>query len=197
MPGRARSPLLAYPQALEGDDHEDVPMLAPQFRLTFGAACIALAALVVAAVQTGRIHRTVPEPAEALGPAEAVRLQLEALAHNDEPFPGAGIQATWAFASPANRAATGPIAHFRTMFEGRLYGPMVDHLAARYSAARRIGGRALVGVVLTATDGRERGYLFQLSRQDTASCHGCWMTDSVMPVPVGKATRSPGSTPSI
>ncbi|MEE4299895.1 MAG: DUF4864 domain-containing protein [Pseudomonadales bacterium] len=172
-------------------------MLARQSRITLGAACIALAGLVVAAAQVARHDRAVPKPAQALGPAEVVRLQLEALAHNDEPFPGAGVEATWAFASPANRAATGPIAHFRSMFEGRLYGPMIDHLAARYSAARLVGGRALVGVVLTATDGRERGYLFQLSRQDTAACGGCWMTDSVIPVPVGRARRSRVPVPAI
>jgi hypothetical protein len=170
-------------------------MLGTQFHLTFGAACLALAALVFAAAQAG--PAPVPAPAARLGPADAVRLQLEALAHNDEPFPGAGIQATWAFASPANRAATGPLPHFRAMFEGRLYGPMVDHVAARYSAARRVGEHALVGVVLTASDGRERGYLFQLSRQDTEACRGCWMTDAVMPVPVGPRGRSRAPVPSV
>jgi hypothetical protein len=145
---------------------------------------------VVAAVRLDGMKGDVPVPAAALGPAEAVRLQLEALAHNDDPFPGAGIQATWAFASPANRAATGPLPHFRAMFEGRLYGPMVDHVAARYSAPRRVGAQALVGVVLTAADGRERGYLFQLSRQVTDECAGCWMTDSVMPVPVAGSARA-------
>lgn len=179
--------------------HEDVPMLGTQFHITLGAACIALAALVLVAAQTDRSAVRVPVPAAALGPAEAVRLQLEALAHNDEPYPGAGVQATWAFASPANRAATGPLPHFRTMFEGRLYGPMVDHVAARFSAARRVGERALVGVVLTAADGRDRGYLFQLSRQDTDDCVGCWMTDSVLPVPVGARSgrRARAPAPSI
>ena len=176
--------------------HEDVPMLGTQFRITFAAACIALAALVFVAIGVGRAGVSMPAPASTLGPADSVRLQLEALAHNDDPFPGAGIQATWAFASPANRAAIGPLPHFRAMFEGRLYGPMVDHVAARYSAARRVGERALVGAVLTTADGRERGYLFQLSRQETPECGGCWMTDSVMPIPVGAppGARAPAPT---
>ena len=129
----------------------------------------------------------VPAPAPALDPVAAVRVQVEALAYNDLPFPDAGIRVTWAFASPGNRLATGPLDRFSTLFENPAYAPMVNNRGGRYSESRRVGGIALVGVVLASDDGRERGYLFQLSRQDTAACAGCWMTDSVAPVPVADA----------
>jgi hypothetical protein len=166
-------------------------MLGSQFHITWAAAVVALAGLVLAAALSGP-RPSLPAPASGLDPGAAVRLQLEALAHNDEPFPDAGIEATWAFASPENRAATGPLEHFRAMFRGGLYGPMIDHRAARYSETRQIGDRALVGVVLTGADGDRRGYLFQLSRHDGAPCRGCWMTDAVMPMPVGPRRRDRG-----
>ena len=172
-------------------------MLGTQFRLAWGAAVIALAGLVLASALAAGPSARLPVPAAGLGPGDVVRLQLEALAHNDQPFPDAGIDATWSFASPANRAATGPLEHFRAMFRGRLYGPMIDHRDARFSDPRRRGDQALVGVVLTTAEGRERGYLFQLSRQEHPSCRGCWMTDSVMPMPVGPPGRRRQPAPSI
>lgn len=130
-----------------------------------------------------------PGPAPGLEPVDAVAAQLAALSRNDEPYPGAGIEVTWAFASPANRAATGPLERFRDLFSNRAYAPMLDHVDARFSDARRAGEAALVGVILTDADGAERGYLFQLSRQRTDACDACWMTDAVMPMPVGTGGR--------
>ena len=126
-------------------------------------------------------------PDASLDAVAAVRAQLEALAANDVPTPGAGIARTWDFASPANRRATGPLARFRTLFESPAYEPMLDHVAARISDARQQGDAALVGVVLRAPSGVEYGYLFQLSRQGLAECDGCWLTDSVVPIPVPPA----------
>jgi hypothetical protein len=155
----------------------------PQFRiLAFGVATAAVLAL--AAGSTASRAPGLVGPSSELDPAAVVRTQLEALAHNDEPWPDAGIEATWAFASPENRSATGPLPRFRRLFENPVYGPMVDHVAARVSEARRLGEAALVGVVLDGADGRRRGYLFRLSRADRDGCEACWMTDSVLPVPV-------------
>jgi hypothetical protein len=67
---------------------------------------------------------------------------------------------------------------------------MVDHLAARVSEARRLGEAALVGAVLDGADGKRRGYLFRLSRADRDGCEACWMTDSVLPVPVPQDART-------
>jgi hypothetical protein len=145
---------------------------------------IALGALAFAVTGAGVRAAALPAPAPDLEAQAAVRLQLAALARNDDPFADAGIETAWGFASPANRETTGPLERFRTLFDSPVYAPMVDHLAARTSAARGAGGGALVGVVLTAQDGRERGYLFRLSRHDTEDCSACWMTDSVLPVPV-------------
>ena len=163
----------------------------PHSRSALGASLLALFALVVVSAFVGAEPGEPPGPAPELDPVDAVAAQLAALSHNDEPHSDAGIEVTWAFASPANRAATGPLERFKGLFTGRVYGPMVDHVAARFSETRRVGKAALVGVILTTPDGVERGYLFQLSQQQTEACAACWMTDAVMPMPVGDGRSRP------
>jgi len=166
------------------------------FRISLAGAIGALLALVFVA-HSVRGGEGAPRPAYGLGPADAVRAQVRALARNDEPFADAGIEASWAFASPSNRAATGPLARFRDLFDGPVYGPMIDHVDARYSDPRQIGERALVGVVVTDARGVERGYLFELSRQSEGDCTGCWLTDSVFPMETRPGGASTPSGPTI
>jgi hypothetical protein len=126
---------------------------------------------------------TLPEPAPSLSPKEVVRLQVEALGTNDQPYEDAGIEAAFNFASPANKRATGPLRRFRTLFDTPAYGPMLDHEGATYSDVQRAGDAARVGVILETSDGRV-GYLFQLARQSGEPHDGCWMTDAVRRVSV-------------
>lgn len=130
---------------------------------------------------------SIPEPAPELSPREVVRLQVEALGTNDEPYEGAGIEAAFNFASPANKRATGPLERFQTLFDTPAYGPMIDHNGATYSAVQVDGRVAQMGVLLTIEDGEQIGYLFQLSKQTEPPFEDCWMTDAVMRVEVGDA----------
>ena len=127
---------------------------------------------------------SLPTPDSTLSPAEVVRLQVQALGQNDTPYDGAGIEAAFNFASPANKEATGPLSRFRTLFDTPEYGPMIDHEGATYSDPKIEDGGAQVGVILTSEEGVRVGYLFQLSRQTTSPHEGCWMTDAVQRVPV-------------
>ncbi|MEE2893857.1 MAG: DUF4864 domain-containing protein [Pseudomonadota bacterium] len=171
-------------------------MLERSVYISLAGAIGALAALVVLAGSVSSDDAR-PRPNHGLSPAEAVRAQVNALARNDHPFTDAGIEASWAFASPSNRAVTGPMPRFRTLFEGPVYGPMVDHIEARYSDPRQLGDRALVGVVVTDAGGEERGYLFELSRQGGGNCRGCWLTDSVFPMETRPSDTSVSNRPSI
>jgi hypothetical protein len=130
---------------------------------------------------------TLPEPSPDLSATEVVRLQVEALGHNDDPYEDAGVEAAFTFASPANKRVTGPLRRFRTLFETPAYGPMIDHRGATYSDAAVEGDTARLGVILqTESEGRV-GYLFRLSRQSSPPYEGCWMTDAVRRVPLDTA----------
>ncbi len=123
---------------------------------------------------------TQPKPSPEYSPKEVVRLLVEALADNDDPYANAGIDTVYRFASPANKRITGPLAHFTLMLHGRTYGPMLDHTAAEYSPMRIQGGRARQAIVLTTAGGQRVGYVFELSLQKQPPYEGAWMTDSVV-----------------
>ena len=132
-----------------------------------------------------------PEPA--LSPGDVIRIQLEALRHNDEQ--DRGIAVAFRFASPANRANTGPLSRFTAMIKEGPYALMLDFRDATYDPVETISGRARQRVTLTGT--RERmTYWFYLSRQSEAPCEGCWMTDAVFVEQPTDQFRLTGRAPS-
>ncbi len=116
----------------------------------------------------------VPEPA--LKPGEVVRIQLEALRHNDGH--DRGIAVAFRFASPANRANTGPFPRFAAMIRNGPYALMLDFREARYGPVEIVAKRARQRVTLTGAGGRMT-YWFYLSRQAKPPYVDCWMTDAV------------------
>ena len=120
----------------------------------------------------------IPHPDRA--PGEVVRIQLDALAKNDNPYRDAGIETTFRFASPANKQATGPLRRFIRMLYNPLYSPMLDNQAATYGDLIIEGDRARQSVILTTADDQRVGYMFFLSKQKGGPFDQCWMTDSVL-----------------
>ena len=58
-------------------------------------------------------------PTPDIKPEDVVKIQLSSLMNNNEPYVNAGIEQTWEFAHPSNRAFTGPIQRFTQM----MYAP--------------------------------------------------------------------------
>ena len=139
-----------------------------------------LLALVAAALLFAFAPDPDPQPSPDLSPEEVVRIQVEALQHNDTPEPDAGIEAAFRFASPSNRSATGPLARFTAMVKGPAYSAMLGFDSAEYGEMRVEGERAAQRVVLLQPDGRRVAYVFGLSKQVGGAYDGCWMTDSVV-----------------
>ncbi len=125
---------------------------------------------------------TPPAPSPNLTPAEVVRIQVEALKRTDEPTPGAGIATAFRFASPGNRAATGPLPRFDRMVR-QGYADLLGFARAEYGDLTVTGDRAVAAVTLVQRDGRRVTYGFALSRQTGGTCDGCWMTDAVVERP--------------
>ena len=116
----------------------------------------------------------VPRPE--LTPEEVIRIQLEALRHNDER--DRGIAVAFRFASPANRAHTGPLPRFIRMIEQGPYALMLTFRDASFGAVELSGASARQRVTLTGTHSLV-SYWFYLSRQSQEPCVDCWMTDAV------------------
>ena len=147
----------------------------------FGA--IALSANVTGSTADPLRDALVPRPG--LLPGEVVRIQLEALRHNDEQ--DRGIEVAFRFASPANRETTGPLPRFIRMIKQGPYALMLDFRKASYGRVEVREEVARQRVTLTGADSRV-SYWFYLSRQSRAPFAGCWMTDAVF------VERVPGRT---
>ncbi len=129
-------------------------------------------------------HATQPDPT--LGPDEVVVAVLEALAQNDQPTKDRGIEVTFSFASPANRAMIGPIDRFGDLVREEVYRPLLYHSHATRGMLKVAGDRAQQRVIITSITGERVVYTFTLSKQTEGPFKGCWMTDGV--------TREPPST---
>lgn len=121
-----------------------------------------------------------PQPDPMLGPEQIIQIQLQALKRNDEPEADSGIATVFAFASPANRAMTGPLARFTQMLHNPLYLPMLGYRAAQAGPLELTGDAVQQSVMLLDSEDKTAVYLFSLSRQTDGPYAGCWMTDGVM-----------------
>ena len=115
-------------------------------------------------------------PAPELSPEDVVRIQLEALRHNDDR--NRGIEVAFRFASPTNRVHTGPLPRFIGMIRNGPYALMLDFRAVSYGPVKSNGTQARQRVILTDAT-TSVTYWFYLSRQSKAPYVDCWMTDAV------------------
>ena len=144
-----------------------------------------LVAPLQAAIAPAPVKPELPQPSLQLEPADVVRIVIEALARNDEPYVDAGIETTFAFASPANKVNTGPLSKFAKMVRNPAYGVMVDHVAREFSEVVLMGDKAYQMVKIGGRNGAEVVFAFRLGRQADGEFAGMWMTDAVWPVAFG------------
>jgi hypothetical protein len=140
-----------------------------------------------------------PQPTAELTFDEMLRIQLDALQHNDEL--DTGIATAFNFASPSNRSNFAPrgtdskgpqaeepdsaddqretLRNFARMLRGPQYRFMLNHESAEFGPEFVQGDEARQIVTMTSADGEEVQVLFVVRRQRQAPYEGCWMTDGV------------------
>lgn len=121
-----------------------------------------------------------PYPSPSLTPEQVVRIQLDALRDNDRPTPNAGITVAYRFASPGNRAFTGPLPRFARLVNSPEYRVLLNHRSAYMGRIDLEGTRAHTRVALVGGDGEAAAFRWELSQQTAGPCTGCWMTDGVV-----------------
>ena len=137
---------------------------------------------VQAALSSDTDQAEIPQPGLDLQPQDVVRIVINALANNDQPFADAGIVTTFGFASPANKVNTGPLDKFTQMVKNDVYGIMVDHVESEFSEVVYDGNDAYQLVQLKGKNGVEIVFAFRLSKQLDGEFEGMWMTDAVWPI---------------
>jgi hypothetical protein len=118
-------------------------------------------------------------PSPLLKPEEVVRVVTEAMGRNDTPTADAGIATAFAFASPGNKQATGPLARFIPMVKSPAYRPLLNYAKIEYGPVRVEGDYAEQLVTVTDAAGDLAAFLFTLSCQADGDYEDCWMTDGV------------------
>ena len=116
-------------------------------------------------------------PNKHLTPEQVVKIQMEALQHNDTPAPDAGIATTFDFASPQNKQATGPLDHFALIVKSPAYARMLNCKKITYDPILVEDEKAQQRVHIVAADGSKITYIFMLSLQKDGPFAGCWMND--------------------
>lgn len=115
-----------------------------------------------------------------LSPDDVVQIVVTALKTNSNQN-NDGIETVFRFASPKNKAVTGPIERFTQMIK-RGFPDMLNHLKSEVSDIKIEGNTALQAVWLTTVTGSKHGYMFQLGKQANGPYKDMWMTEAVMPI---------------
>jgi hypothetical protein len=140
-------------------------------------ACLCLAASPATQPSSDAITQ-IPDPEYT--PRDVVQIQLDALQHNDDPSPDAGIAIVFRFASPQNQQQTGPLPKFTQMIKGPVYAVMLNYQSADFAPVQVVKNQARQLIRLTASDGTVAYFAFLLQKQSDGPFKNCWMTDGVV-----------------
>ena len=130
------------------------------------------------------------KPTPEINPEEVVKIQLSSLMNNNEPYLNAGIEQTWEFAHPSNRAFTGPIQKFTQMIYAPSYSVMLDHKKHDILEVKLENNIAFFFIELTSLDGKMFGFKWTLEKvKDEGIFKDCWMTTAVStPMPLSTSS---------
>ena len=130
------------------------------------------------------------KPQPDIKPEDVVSIQLTSLMKNDEPYKNAGIEQTWEFAHPSNRAFTGPIQKFTRMMYAPSYAVMLNHSKHDILEVKKEDNVAYFFIELTSKDGQIYGFQWTLNKVNTEGIFkDCWMTTSVSaPMPLSTSS---------
>jgi hypothetical protein len=120
-------------------------------------------------------------PSPDYGPEEVIKVQLDAMKDNDNPFDDSGIETAFNFASEKNRQATGPLPRFKKMVHNKRYSMLLNHDKAEFEEIERDGDTA-TQTVDVYKDGECVRYRFEVELQEDGENEGCWTTNSVLRV---------------
>ena len=124
----------------------------------------------------------IPDPK--YSPTEVVKIQMSALQNINNPYDGAGIEITYRFASPSNKANTGPLERFKTLFNNPIYSSMLNYSLLEVGPVQDYQTSANVPIIVTGGDGKKSAYIFRLNKQTRPPYENCWMTSAVISIPM-------------
>ena len=115
-----------------------------------------------------------------LKPFDVLVIQLNSLKNNDNPYKDAGIEQTWEFAHPINKAATGPLKKFKQMIYSDSYKILIFHINNRVTILSESNNKLVYKVYILSKDKKKYYYIWQIEKvEQEGNLKNCWMTTGV------------------
>ena len=128
------------------------------------------------------------KPNSELKPFEVLMIQLNSLKNNNTPYKDAGIEQTWEFAHPTNKASTGPLEKFKQMIYSDSYKILIKHENNKIIALKESSNKFVYKVYVLSEDKKKYYYIWQIEKVKTeGQLKDCWMTTGVSdPIYIGQ-----------
>jgi len=128
------------------------------------------------------------KPNSNLKPFDVLMIQLNSLKNNNNPYKDAGIEQTWEFAHPNNKAATGPLKRFKEMIYSDSYKILISHENNKITILKEESNKFLYKVYVLSKDKKKYFYIWEIEKvEKEGKFKNCWMTTGVSdPIYVGE-----------
>jgi len=121
-------------------------------------------------------------------PFDVLMIQLNSLKNNNNPYKDAGIEQTWEFAHPNNKAATGPLKRFKEMIYSDSYKILISHENNKITILKEESNKFVYKVYVLSKDKKKYFYIWEIEKvEKEGKFKNCWMTTGVSdPIYVGE-----------
>ena len=120
------------------------------------------------------------KPNTNLQPFDVLMIQLSSLKNNNIPYKDAGIEQTWEFAHPNNKAMTGPLDKFKKMIYSEGYKILISHQSAEITILKETENISVYKVTILTKNKKKYYYIWQVEKVlSEGKLKNCWMTTSV------------------
>ena len=104
------------------------------------------------------------KPNSKLKPIDVLMIQLNSLKNNNIPYKDAGIEQTWEFAHPSNKAATGPLEKFKKMIYSDSYKILISHVNNETIVLKKTPKKFVYKVLVLSEDKKKYYYIWQIEK---------------------------------
>ena len=120
------------------------------------------------------------KPNSNLEPLDVLMIQLNSLKNNNNPYKDAGIEQTWEFAHPFNKAFTGPLKKFKKMIYSDSYKILISHKNSETKILKEDPNKFVYKVYVLSKDKKKYYYIWQIEKvEQEGKFKNCWMTTGV------------------
>ena len=120
------------------------------------------------------------KPNNKLKPFDVLMIQLNSLKNNNNFYKDSGIEQTWEFAHPNNKASTGPLERFKKMIYSDSYKILIEHENNKIIILEELENKLVYKVNILSKDKKRYYYIWQIEKvEQEGILKDCSMTTGV------------------